>query len=465
MARREGKLTVMIMNREKQGTITGSFVELDAITLDGAAENLLSVGRMVEDAGYTFIATPSSKGGFTGFIKGRERLPVTYDHSRGLYWLYYVVGQSQQAIVQGIQRLEARGQRIEDMLQHHHTCMYTAAAAENSVLTAYSPTLSTRSCSSGDVVDVINYVDEHSEADNLMHTDEGDKDGVWVEDTRLFRENDAVIARGYRERKLTQQQRHEKCAHIGYSPNCKICRQTMPTRRVYEDGMPNTDSKPGRTWSADSIYIDIESYEGHNYAVVMHEEAVGYFKTFCMENRKHAGDHLAQAIDELRSDPMLRNSELVEVLKLDPAGEWHCQYDEFNDKMKARKVLVDTKITNIDKRQMAHGEGAVRIMELTAKRIMLSTRLEAEMWNYAIRHAALMRNLHVRVKDAARDGDGPRPLEALSNGFTSRAQCDRIRYYAQNPAPNRVNQRQQTINHNVARGIHRRDVREVQGAL
>ena len=65
--------------------------------------------------------------------------------------------------------------------------------------------------------------------------------------------------------------------------------------------MPNTDSKPGRTWSADSIYIDIESYEGHNYAVVMYEEAVGYFKTFCMENRKHAGDHLAQAIDELRS--------------------------------------------------------------------------------------------------------------------------------------------------------------------
>ena len=152
-----------------------------------------------------------------------------------------------------------------------------------------------------------------------------------------------------------------------------------------------------------------------------------------MENRKHAGDHLAQAIDELRSDPMLQNSNLVEVLKLDPAGEWHCQNDDFNDKMKARQVLVDTKMTNIDKRQMAHGEGAVLIMELTAKRIMLSTRLEAEMWNYAIRHAALMRNLHVRVKDAARDGDGPRPLEALSNGFTSRAECDRIRYYAQNP--------------------------------
>ena len=38
----------------------------------GQQTGTICMGRMVEGAGYTFIATPSSKGGFTGFIKGRE---------------------------------------------------------------------------------------------------------------------------------------------------------------------------------------------------------------------------------------------------------------------------------------------------------------------------------------------------------------------------------------------------------
>ena len=40
-----------------------------------------------------------------------------------------------------------------------------------------------------------------------------------------------------------------------------------------------------------------------------------------------------------------------------------------------------------------------------------------------------MNNLHTRAKDAAPDGDGPRPLEALSRGLVSREQCNRYIHY------------------------------------
>ena len=66
------------------------------------------------------------------------------------------------------------------------------------------------------MVDVINYFDECSD---LMVSESP----VWIEDTEFFKDNDAVVARGHRVRKLTLQQRHEKHAHIGYSPNCTIC--------------------------------------------------------------------------------------------------------------------------------------------------------------------------------------------------------------------------------------------------
>ena len=72
------------------------------------------------------------------------------------------------------------------------------------------------------------------------------------------------------------------------------------------------------------------------------------------------------------------------------------------------KIHFVMRATNADKREMAEGEGAVKIMELLARRIMLESRLEAEMWQYAYHHAAWVKNLRTRVKDAAPDGDGIR---------------------------------------------------------
>ena len=139
---------------------------------------------------------------------------------------------------------------------------------------------------------------------------------------------------------------------------------------------------------------------------------------------------LRDAIRELRTDPRFKKTHLVEVIKVDPAGEWHTNNQDFMQIMRDEHVHVDMRPTSVDKRHMATGEGAVRIMELMVSRIMIQTRLEAEMWEYAYTYAALMKNLHTRVKDASPDGNGPRPLEVMSKNFVSREHCDKCISYA-----------------------------------
>ena len=76
MASRDGHVTVLVLgedgrsggskNKDKShgSRVTHNFVDISVTTLDGLAENLLSVGQMVERQGYRFVAAPSSSGEF-----------------------------------------------------------------------------------------------------------------------------------------------------------------------------------------------------------------------------------------------------------------------------------------------------------------------------------------------------------------------------------------------------------------
>ena len=66
-----------------------------------------------------------------------------------------------------------------------------------------------------------------------------------------------------------------------------------------------------------------------------------------------------------------------EILYCDPAGEWHSKNTEAMSVMKKLLIQFVMRATNADKREMAEGEGAVRIAELLARRIMLESRLES----------------------------------------------------------------------------------------
>ena len=254
---------------------------------------------------------------------------------------------------------------------------------------------------------------------------------MFIEDTAWYKLNDSVMSRNHRDRKLTKVQRHIKSGHIGFIPNCPVCMQTSATRRVSENAVEKVDQKPGRTWSADSIYhVDCDSYQGNRYTIVMYNGATGYMSLAFMELRSTAAAKIETAVQRLRDDPRYKSvDQMVEILQCDPAGEWHRKNVEFMSVMKKLRIHFIMRATNADKREMAEGEGAVKIAELLAKRIMLESRLEAEMWQYAYVHAAWMKNLHTRAKDAAPDGDGIRPIEALSNGLVSREQCNRYIHY------------------------------------
>ena len=176
MASRDGHVTVLVLgedgrsggskNKDKShgSRVTHNFVDISVTTLDGLAENLLSVGQMVERQGYKFIAAPSSSGEFTGFFKvdgaGRmcDRMPVHYDERRGLYFVYYIVGRSKADIMNKVKSAEANGASIISMLKSRkQSSCFVAATLTGDVdegsMSARCSTLHTRSYSSGDGVD------------------------------------------------------------------------------------------------------------------------------------------------------------------------------------------------------------------------------------------------------------------------------------------------------------------------
>ena len=69
----------------------------------------------------------------------------------------------------------------------------------------------------------------------------------------------------------------------------------------------------------------------------------------------------------------------------------------------------------------------MRIIEERTKKIMITTRLEVEMWKEACDHAVWLSNLLCPAKLAGPDGHGPRPLELMSKNNVTRNECDRRR--------------------------------------
>ena len=80
---------------------------------------------------------------------------------------------------------------------------------------------------------------------------------------------------------------------------------------------------------------------------------------------------------------------------LDPAGEWSADNVKFQEKWAQLSPTPELvyRHTAVDKRFNAHGEVTMRVIEEVAKAIMLDTRLEAEMWTYAVDHAIYILNL------------------------------------------------------------------------
>ena len=112
-----------------------------------------------------------------------------------------------------------------------------------------------------------------------------------------------------------------------------------------------------------------------------------------LEKRSEAVDALVAKIIALRNDPELRNPEIFRRLYLDPAGEWHTRNADAMKKLQDIGVQVILRATASDKRQQPLAEATMRIIEERTKKIMITTRLEVEMWKEACDHAVWLSNL------------------------------------------------------------------------
>ena len=254
-------------------------------------------------------------------------------------------------------------------------------------------------------------------------------------DTHKLDDASVVPSQRPRDKRLTQRERHEKLGHIGPCPGgCDICKQcTGNLRPVFAQATPVYDTRPGITCSMDSMYVDITSHQGNNYAVPMRDEGAGFFTGFFMSLRSEAPEATVNCILTIRRDPQLRCPHFCQRLRIDPAGEWGPDYKKFQDMMKDIGVEVIQPPGKSDHRLLHHGENAVFITKMHAQKMMLGTRLETNMWEACIKHCWWLRNRHCLKRDMSPNGRGIRPLTAISNNNIDAEECDRQLEYSWPP--------------------------------
>ena len=115
---------------------------------------------------------------------------------------------------------------------------------------------------------------------------------------------------------------------------------------------------------------------------------------------------------------------------MDPAGEWSRGSPDFMQKMIDNGIDVRQLPTNVDKRGLGKGEMAVQITKTHMQAIMLSTRLEEDMWREAIEYTWHVHNLLCLTRKASPRGNGPRPLQEISRNNIDAEECDRRKDYS-----------------------------------
>ena len=191
-----------------------------------------------------------------------------------------------------------------------------------------------------------------------------------------------------RDLKLNKEQRHDKLGHFGSHRNCIHCQQVKQRpRRVYKNPTPVYDHIPGRSIHMDSMYVDVQSRHGDWYCAPGWDDCTGYLNGIFMNRRSEAGDRIIEWVLRHRKDPELKCPNFCQILWLDPAGEWSRGSPDFMQKMIDNDIDVRQLPTNVDKRGLGKGEMAVQITKTHMQAIMLSTRLEEDMWREAVEYA------------------------------------------------------------------------------
>ena len=124
---------------------------------------------------------------------------------------------------------------------------------------------------------------QRRESTGVGKTDDAGNNGEMFLDDN-YKELEAVLSGmkeglSHRDKKLTQLELHIQKGHIGYCPDCELCRSLKANqRRRYMVCDPHRVTQIGYKWGMDLISWKPTSLNGNNYTMVMRDYATGMFK-------------------------------------------------------------------------------------------------------------------------------------------------------------------------------------------
>ena len=230
--------------------------------------------------------------------------------------------------------------------------------------------------------------------------------------------------------RLTELQFHQLFGHIGFCPNCPICKLSKgASRRIRKKVDPHRETRPGHTWCLDTVTFSHRSELGNKFMTVARCEATGKFKLFCHYLKSDIRDMIEQWIDDTRADAAFHDCsyKVISRIKLDNAGEWDRKCGDWKELMRAKGV--DCVYSCPDRKESAaHAERSCGIAEVVVKSMLMQANLPPSWWEYAANMAEWVLDRFPTSSQSVfvpMDGDRARPLELYTRGAYSRRQIDR----------------------------------------
>jgi len=216
-------------------------------------------------------------------------------------------------------------------------------------------------------------------------------------------------------RRKKRQQLHEDCCHVGYMPDCLVCKTTkVSLRRIQNKVDPYIDTRPCARFHCDTGTVDCKTCDGERYFTVMREEGADYMEVFLSKYKSDIVKGIDRIITRRRNQPMFsqyKGYKFCSYLKLDPDALWREDAAEFKEVCERHGITVEYCDKN-DHRTHGRAENAVRQMEMGIKCAMAQTGLPRWMWGYCAINTRNCKNwFPTRQAVKSQDGDAARPLE------------------------------------------------------
>ena len=452
-----GSVNICVFDDSTQGC-----VQLSGKALDDMDESLISTSHMCEKLGFTQVIRPVREGRsyYEKTTNGeRIELPIQYVPSRRLYVMRFVITDSEQASIAALHdyQIMNNNNNVPAELRMMQELNPNAVDGVNALLDYVQR-------AGGNVVFIGNMsrfdglenedesaykADDEDDDHDLQDDDDNDdtsgssnfqpsmvppdvKPGTSTNQTmsELFKGMESIPCRATSRpglRKLTKQQMHDKLLHSGDVGECSICMTLRRGRSLQGSASRVMDPKVGRTWSMDAITWSNRGKDGEKMTVGAIDESSMFGLHYELETKRtgEVADGFIKMGKELRA---VYGKDKFTRVNLDSAGEWSDENEEFHRKVNSEldpRVEFIYPPTMIDSRYNAHAEVWMRMIEEMTKAIMLTTRLEVELRPLATKYAVFMHNRTTKRSRSGPDGNGLRPLQAMSGYQISSEECDR----------------------------------------